>query len=253
MKVTLRFKYIARFKEVGSAWLPTYRYCSRGAGPRPHKTLTFGWRDLSVNSGMLGLEDGKLEVTDYDFIETNQVGEKNVAVKKTAGSMLRVEEDILRLRGMNVMLDSDLALLYGVSTARLNEQVKRNLARFPQDFMFPLTKAEFESLRSQFATSKNGRGGRRKLPYAFTEHGAIMLASVLNSHQAVDASIFVVRAFVRLREAMLAQKEIARKLAELERKYVGHDADIKGILNAIRQLIATPNRNTKKIGFDAKR
>jgi len=176
-----------------------------------------------------------------------------MTTRKTAiGVAVKAEDSILRLRGITVMLDSDLAKLYGVTTARLNEQVKRNPARFPSDFMFQLTKAEFEVLKSQFATSKNGRGGRRKPPYAFTEHGAIMLASVLNSQQAVEASIFVVRAFVRLREALLTHKDLARKLAELERKVVSHDADISGILKAIRQLIAPPKKSTRRIGFEVK-
>lgn len=151
------------------------------------------------------------------------------------------------------MLDSDLAELYGVTTKRLNEQVQRNISRFPEDFMFQLTKEEKQILKSQFATSSSNWGGRRTLPYAFTEHGAIMLASVLNSQQAVDASISVVRAFVRLREIISTHKEISRKLAALDRKVAGHDGDIKAILAAIRRLMESPRSKTKQIGFETEK
>src|SRR4030043_383112 len=144
------------------------------------------------------------------------------------------------------MLDSDLAELYGVTTKRLNEQIRRNLGRFPDDFMFQLTPQEADSLRSQFATSKPERGGRRYLPYAFTEHGAIMAASVLNSPQAVRMSVFVVRAFVKLREMMSTHKELAHKLAELERKLQNHDESIRSLVVAIRQLMRPPESETPK-------
>lgn len=147
------------------------------------------------------------------------------------------------------MLDSDLAELYGVETRVLSQAVKRNPDRFPEDFMFRLTADEYESLRSQIATSKKGRGGRRYLPRVFTEHGTIMLASVLNSEQAIEASIFVVRAFVRLREILSVHKEFARKLAELERRIGGHDDDIKALVSAIRRLSQPPRQKRKKIGF----
>jgi hypothetical protein len=120
------------------------------------------------------------------------------------------------------MLDSDLAELYGVTTKRLNEQVKRNRQRFPADFMFQLTSDEATNLRSRIATSKQGRGGRRYRPYAFTEHGAIMAASVLNSYRAIEVSIYVARAFVKLREMLRTHKELARKLAELEKRIGFH-------------------------------
>ena len=161
-----------------------------------------------------------------------------------------VESLILEIRGHKVMLDSSLAELYGVSTKRLNQQMKRNLRRFPSDFMFQLTGHEFESLRSQFATSKAGRGGRRVPPYAFTEHGAIMLASVLNTERAIEASIYVVRAFVRMRELISTQKVVADKLTELERRIGGHDEDIRNIVAAIRQLMAPPSTKKKQIGFE---
>lgn len=158
----------------------------------------------------------------------------------------RIESRILLIRGHKVMLDSDLAELYRVSTKRLNEQVRRNRERFPEDFMFQLTPEETEALRSQFATSNRGRGGRRYRPYAFTEHGAVMLASVLNSPVAVQASIQVVRAFIRLREILATHKELARKLAELEQKY---DRQFKVVFDAIRELMAPPKKERKEIGF----
>ena len=162
---------------------------------------------------------------------------------------------ILTLRGQRIIVDADLAALYGVPTKRLNEQVRRNLARFPADFMFTLEPAEWEALRSRFATLKPGRGQHRKyLPYAFTEHGAIMAATVLNSPQAVDVSVYVVRAFVQLRELLSGHKELARRLDELEarmaRKLMTQDQTIAGILDAIRQLMAPPAIAKKRpIGF----
>jgi hypothetical protein len=144
------------------------------------------------------------------------------------------------------MLDSDLAALYGVTTARLNQQVTRNIERFPEDFMFQLTNEEFKGLMLQIATSKGGRGGRRKLPLVFTEHGAIMAANVLNSNIAVQASVQVVRAFVRLRQMLASNAELASKLAELEKKY---DRQFKVVFDAIRQLMAPPVSPRKEIGF----
>ncbi|GAB4326060.1 MAG: hypothetical protein Kow0074_20210 [Candidatus Zixiibacteriota bacterium] len=162
----------------------------------------------------------------------------------------RIENAIFLIRGQKVMLDSDLATLYGVTTKRLNEQVKRNLDRFPPDFMFQLTEDEADTLRSQSATSKRGRGGRRYLPYVFTEHGAVMLASVLNSPRAIETSIFVVKAFVRMREVISEHKELAAKIAELERRVGGHDESIRSLLTAIRQLMAPPAAPSKRrIGF----
>jgi hypothetical protein len=161
-----------------------------------------------------------------------------------------LQSSIHFIRGQRVMLDSDLAKLYGVQLKRMNQQVKRNADRFPLDFMFQLTPQELSSLRSQFVTFKADRGEHRKyLPYAFTEHGAIMLASVLNSPTAVEASILVVRAFVQLRELLLTHKELSAKLAQLEGKVAGHDDDIRAIITAIRQLMTPPITATKKIGF----
>ncbi len=161
----------------------------------------------------------------------------------------RIESRILLIRGHKVILDSDLAELYGVTTKRLNEQLKRNKERFPSDFVFQLTAEEAESLRSQFATSKPGRGGRRYRPYAFTEHGAIMAASVLNSHRAIEVSVYVVRAFVKLREVLRTHKELGQKLAELEKRMEGHDEEIMALFEAIRQLMEPPEKPSKRIGF----
>jgi hypothetical protein len=147
------------------------------------------------------------------------------------------------------MLDADLASLYGVSTKRLNEQVRRNLSRFPEDFAFRLTRDEVDRLRSQIATSKPGRGGRRYLPMAFTEHGAIMLASVLNSPVAVHASIQVVRAFVQLRAMLSAHSDLAHRLDELERRY---DHRFQAVFDAIRRLMQGPESPPRpRIGFRA--
>ena len=158
----------------------------------------------------------------------------------------RIERAILLLRGQKVMLDADLAALYGVTTKRLNQQVNRNRERFPADFMFQLTVEESDALRLQFATLKGGRGQHRKYrPYAFTEHGAIMAASVLNSPRAIDVSVHVVRAFVRLREVLATHKDLARKLEDLERKY---DAQFRVVIDAIRQLMAPPQAKPKELG-----
>ena len=159
-----------------------------------------------------------------------------------------VAQRILLIRGQKVMLDAEL---YGVPTKRFNEQVKRNLDRFPTDFMFQLTEDEGESLRSQIATSNAGRGGRRYAPYAFTEHGAIMAATILNSPKAVEMSVFIVRAFVQLREMLSTNKEVAAKLLELERKVSSHDQAIAGLIDAIRQLVMHPSEKSRPIGFTA--
>ena len=170
----------------------------------------------------------------------------------------RVESKIVVMRGRKVILDSDLAELYGVAVKRLNEQVKRNADRFPADFVFRTTGTD---LRSQIATSKRvgerrlkrgtvSRGGRRYLPFAFTEHGAIMAATVLNSKRAVEMSIFVVRAFVRMREALATNQKIFAKLKELENKVGDHDAQIQEIVEAIQEMMKPPAAPGKKIGFE---
>ena len=162
----------------------------------------------------------------------------------------RVDARILLVRGKKVILDADLAELYGVTVKRLNEQIKRNIARFPSDFQFQLRPAECDSLRSQFATSNAGRGGRRYLPYVFTEHGAIMAASVLNSKRAIQMSVFVVRAFVRMREALAANQPIVAKLAELERRLENHDGRIQSLIHTIQKLMVPPAPSRRRIGFE---
>ena len=163
--------------------------------------------------------------------------------------MERIERAILSIRGEKVMLDGDLAEIYGVETRILNQAVKRNIERFPADFMFQLTSKEVEALRSQIVISNEGRGGRRYLPYAFTEHGALMLANVLNSERAAQTSVQVVRAFVRLRQMLTSNAELARKLAALENKY---DAQFKVVFDAIRQLMSPPAKPKREIGFHVK-
>jgi len=172
----------------------------------------------------------------------------------------RIENRILLIRGNKVLLDADFAALYGVETRRLNEQVRRNLARFPADFMFQLTKAEFGFLMSQNATSNPGRGGRRKRPLVFTEHGALMAATVLNSPRAVEVGLYVVRAFVRLRETLAAHKDLAAKLHVLERKTealaLKHDSlsahtrlQLRQVFETIRELMRAPEPRRRPIGF----
>lgn len=160
-----------------------------------------------------------------------------------------VESRIVVLRQQKVILDTDLAELYGVPVKRLNEQVKRNQERFPADFMFRLNAEESESLRSQTATSKITRGGRRYAPYAFTEHGAIMAATVLNSDQAVEMSVFVVRAFVRLREVLSTNQQLTSKIDELEERLDTHDASIQELIEAIRELMTPDPPSGGRIGF----
>ncbi len=170
---------------------------------------------------------------------------------------------IFVLREQKVLLDSDLAALYGVGTRRLNEQVRRNRERFPKDFIFALTREEFTDLKSQFATSNStgtGHGGRRKLPLAFTEHGAIMAATVLSSPRAVEVSVHVVRAFVQLRELSLSHRDLAKRLTALEEETealnMNHDtfsrntrAQLKQVFDALRALMTPPDPPKRPIGF----
>lgn len=157
------------------------------------------------------------------------------------------------IRGLRVLLDNDLAELFGVSTKRFNEAVKRNSVRFPAEFMFQLTQEESSALRSQFATSNVGRGGRRHRPYAFTEHGALMAATILNSSRAVDISVYVIRAFVQFRDLLAHNKELASRLNELEmrmeEKFASQDSAIADILAAIRRLINPVDPPRRRIGF----
>jgi len=163
---------------------------------------------------------------------------------------------ILVIRGKRVILDRDLAALYGVPTFRFNEAVKRNRNRFPEDFMFQLTRDEAGSLTSQFAMSKSGRGGRRTLPYAFTEHGTVMAANILRSPKAIQMSVFVVRAFIRMRQMLIEQRGLARKLAELEEELTArldvHETAINEILGQIKRLLSSPSepqQPKRRIGF----
>ena len=169
--------------------------------------------------------------------------------KRPPALPVQVESRIVILRHQKVILDADLAELYGVPVKRLNEQVKRNQDRFPSDFMFQLTVKEREILRSQFATSSQNHGGRRYPPRAYTEHGAIMAATVLNSKRAVQMSVFVVRAFVRLREMLATNRQLAAKLDQLERHVDRHDTTIQELIEAIRELMAPEPPTRRKIGF----
>lgn len=156
----------------------------------------------------------------------------------------RVEQRILLIRGEKVIIDADLAELYGVTTKRLNEQVKRNINRFPEDFMFQLTAIEVEAMRSQIATAS--KRNIRFLLYVFTEHGALMAANVLNSERAVEASVQVVRAFVKLRQLLASSAELARKVEALEQKY---DSNFKVVFDAIKKLMTPSVLPKSKIGF----
>ncbi len=170
----------------------------------------------------------------------------------------RITEKIYIIRGERVMLDSDLAKIYGITTSNFNKAVKRNEERFPYDFRFQLTDEEYESLRfqigtskgpdkrSQNATSKTGRGGRRYFPYAFTEHGALMAANVLKSQRAVEASVQVVRAFVKMRNMLASNAELSKKIESLEKKY---DSQFKSVFDAIKRLMLPPVKPKGGIGF----
>jgi phage regulator Rha-like protein len=169
--------------------------------------------------------------------------------KRRVTSPYAVESRILLLRHQRVILDADIAELYGVPVKVLNQQIKRNQKRFPPDFVFQLSAKEYEALRSQVVTSKERRGGRRYLPYAFTEHGAIMAATVLNSERAVEMSVFVVRAFVRLREMLANNRKLAGKIDELENRLDTHDSTIQDLIEAIKELMTPEDPPRKRIGF----
>ena len=167
----------------------------------------------------------------------------------TLMSRLRAEnihQRILTIRGVRVMQDADLAELYDIQTKAFNQAIQRNMDRFPEDFMFQLTEEEFSGLRSQFVTSKKGRGGRRYLPYVFTEQGVAMLSGVLNSHRAVQVNIAIMRAFVRMRETMASHRELSKRLNALEKTY---DALYRVVFDAIRALMEPPKTPRRRIGF----
>jgi len=168
-----------------------------------------------------------------------------------AAAAERVGQFILIIRRHRVLLDEDLAALYGMETRTVVQAVKRNLERFPPDFMFELSAAEWAALRSQSVTSKPGRGGRRYAPYAFTEQGVAMLSSVLNSDRAIVVNIEIMRSFVRIRRLLEADKSLARKFERLQRKLASHDQAIVGILSAIRQLMNPPAPKRRGIRFTA--
>ena len=176
--------------------------------------------------------------------------------KKNIIQPVHIDSVIHIVRDERVILDTDLAKVYGIPTFRLNEAVKRNRERFPNDFLFQLSKDEFDALKSQIAMSKKGRGGRRTLPYAFTEHGAVMAANILNSDRAVQMSIFVVRAFIKMRQTIAANKALTEKLEELEKKITGrldvHEKAIVYVLGELKKLMEPPKLPEPKrrpIGF----
>jgi len=158
----------------------------------------------------------------------------------------RIERSILLIRGHKVMLDADLAALYAVETRVLLQAVKRNAQRFPDDFMFQLTREEFRLLRSQSVTSSSGWGGRRYPPYAFSEQGVAMLSSVLRSERAIQVNIEIMRAFVRLRRMLASREDLARRLDAIERKY---DAQFKAVFDVIRHLMSPPEPKRRRLGF----
>ena len=161
-----------------------------------------------------------------------------------------VHQLIRTIRGHRIILDTDLARIYGVPTFRLNEAVKRNRRRFPEDFLFQLTAEEHAALTSQIAMSKPGRGGRRTRPYAFTEHGALQVANVLNSSKAEAMSIYVIRAFIRMREELSANQAVSKRLAEIERTLLTHDAALRDLYQKIRPLLLPPpDQPKRRIGF----
>jgi hypothetical protein len=166
-------------------------------------------------------------------------------------SVQLIERRIYLIRGLKVMIDVDLAELYGVPTHRLNERVKRNRKRFPEDFMFQLTKEEAENLRSQFAISSSGHGGRRSLPFVFTEQGVAMLSTVLNSDRAIEVNITIMRAFVKLRQLLESNEELNRKFAAVIRKLSTHDKYFKVVFDELKRLTAQPAPSRKQIGFKA--
>ena len=170
-------------------------------------------------------------------------GPKSAPTTRHAG---RIENAIMVIRGQKVMLDSDLARLYDVPTFRLNEQVRRNIGRFPTDFMFQLTKEETVRLRSQIAISKTGRGGRRFYPLVFAEQGVAMLSSILRSPRAVAVNIEIMRAFVRMRRMAIEHVDIVRRIDRLERKY---DSRFRMVFDALRRMMTPPDPPRRRIGF----
>ena len=178
--------------------------------------------------------------------------QRSAAVENLPVPVELIERRIYLVRGQKVMLDADLAELYQVPTFRLNEAVKRKADRFPEDFMFQLTAVEAESLTSQIAMSKTGRGGRRTMPYAFTEHGVTMLSSVLNSDRAVQMNILIVRAFIQMRDLLATHKDLAARMEKLEATQKHHGSAIAIVVDEIKKLKTPPAKPpTRRIGFRA--
>ncbi|MGC4101294.1 ORF6N domain-containing protein [Ferruginibacter sp.] len=161
----------------------------------------------------------------------------------------KIVEKVYWIRGMKVMLDKDLAEMYGVEVKVLNQAVKRRIQRFPDDFMFQLTEEEWNSLRSQFVTSKKGRGGTRYFPFAFTEQGVAMLSSVLNSDTAIEVNIQIIRVFTKMKALLFDNKELWHKIEKIERHLVQHDEEIKTIFEYLKKLLIQENKPRKAIGF----
>ena len=180
---------------------------------------------------------------------------KKVKSEKSASLIpqRRIENKILLIRGKKVILDRDLAELYGVETSQLKRQVKRNIERFPSDFMLILDKDELENWRCQFGTSNEIKMGLRYTPMAFTEQGVAMLSSVLNSQRAIQVNIQIMRAFTKLRELMISHVDLARKIEDLERKFKKHDANFTVVFGAIRKLLEEPQKPKRTIGFHIKK
>ena len=196
---------------------------------------------------VISTQHQNLEVPNCDLKQRS--GTLRLMAKRPSTLAVPVESRILILRHHRVILDSDLAELYGVPVRQLNQQVKRNGDRFPADFMFQLTAKEDQILRSQIVISSQTHGGRRYPPYAFTEHGAIMAATVLNSNRAIEMSVFVVRAFVRMREMLVKNRQLAAKINELDRRLETHDTAIQDLIEAIKELMAPEEMPKRKIGF----
>ena len=189
----------------------------------------------------------QIPTSKYNFIFAHMSKEKSLAIPDEV-----VVGKIYLIRKHKVMLDIDLAELYQVDTGRLNEQVKRNADRFPEDFMFQLTNAEWESLRSQFAISKKGKGGRRYAPFAFTEHGVLMLSSVLNSERAIQVNIQIMRIYSKLKGMIMDHKDILLKLEKLEGKVSKHEENFKVVFEYLRELLNPKTEPMRKIGFKTK-
>ena len=206
-------------------------------------------RPIAATSTLRGWSQFWFDFNSVAGILASMPHNENLTPKSLALSVQFIERRIYLIRGHKVMIDEDLAELYAVETKRLNEQVRRNERRFPADFMFQLTKKEAEILRSQFATSRSSHGGRRSLPYVFTEDGVAMLSSVLNSERAIDVNITIMRAFIRLRQMMESNEELNRKFAAVIKKLSTHDKYFKVVFDELRKLTEQPSPPRKQIGF----